>query len=164
MLDTRFAGLAGDNRWNAAGQPTLYLASDLGVVLAEFARHLRDERGLSSRQSQARSVYRLGLRLSAVLDLRQPRVRGALGLQGGARRFLDRRVARATAQYVRTTTPIEAVLVPPMAFLDDPTRSNLVLFLEKLPADLSSFITATFEGDLRLDRPIEDDALGRSAG
>ena len=34
VLDTRFAGLAADNRWNEAGEPTFYLARDLGVALA----------------------------------------------------------------------------------------------------------------------------------
>jgi hypothetical protein len=31
VLDTRFAGLAADNRWNEAGEPTFYLAGDLIV-------------------------------------------------------------------------------------------------------------------------------------
>jgi hypothetical protein len=39
------------------------------------------------------------------------------------RRLLDVEVARATASFVRRTTPAEVVLVPPMAFLDDPICS-----------------------------------------
>ena len=60
-----------------------------------------------------------------MLDLREPAARLALGLRGGIRRFLDVQVARATASFVRHTTPAEAVLAPSMAFLDDPQRWNL---------------------------------------
>jgi hypothetical protein len=37
-----------------------------------------------------------------------------------------------------------------MAFLDDSTCWNLVLFLEKLPRDLSEFITLTPAGSFRV--------------
>jgi RES domain-containing protein len=151
ILDTRFAGRVGDNRWNAAGEPTLYLASDRAVALAEFARHLRE------RQDAAlgpfvieRAVYQLELELGAVLDLRAAAVRSALGLRGGVRRFLDAEVARATATYVRRTTPAEALLVPSMAFLDDPRRWNLVLFLDTLPQDLATMAQATPAGTFRV--------------
>ncbi len=145
VLDTRFAGVARDNRWNEPGDPTFYVASDLGVAVAEFGRHMVEERGAGgARRVQERAVYRLEVQVDSLLDLRDPAVRRALGLRGGARRFLDVAVARATANFVRRTTPAEALLVPSMAFLDDPTRWNLVLFLEKLPADLARFITATY--------------------
>ena len=39
VLDFRFAGLGADNRWNTPGQPTLYLAGDEGVLIAEWGRH-----------------------------------------------------------------------------------------------------------------------------
>jgi hypothetical protein len=86
-----------------------------------------------------------------VLDLRQAPVRSALGLRGGVRRFLDVEVARATANFVRRTTPAEAVHVPSMAFLDDAQRWNLVLFLEKLPRDLGSFMRVTAAGTFRVE-------------
>jgi hypothetical protein len=41
------------------------------------------------------------------------------------------------------TTSAEALLVSSVAFLDEPVRWNLVLCLEKLPPDLSTFIKAT---------------------
>ena len=44
----------------------------------------------------------------------------------------------------------EALLVPPSAFLDDPAQWNLVLFLEKLPPDLSTFISETPAGTFRV--------------
>jgi RES domain-containing protein len=155
VLDTRFAGLAKDNRWNDPGDPTLYAASDVGVAVAEFGRHMAEERDRAGapgggRRVQERAVYRLDVRLAALLDLRTPRVRSALGLRGGARRFLDVAVARATANYVRRTTSAQALLVPSVAFLDDPARWNLVLFLEKLSADLSQIVTATYDGIFRV--------------
>jgi RES domain-containing protein len=151
VLDTRFAGRVGANRWNQAGDPTFYIASDMGVALAEFAHHFRERQTptLASAAIQ-RAVFELDVQLRAVLDLREPSVRTALGLHGGSRRFLDAQVARATANFVRRTTPAEAVLVPSIAFLDDSTRWNLVLFLEKLPRDLNDFIRVTPVESLRV--------------
>jgi RES domain-containing protein len=152
VLDTRFAGRTGDNRWNAAGDPTLYLAADRAVALAEFARHLRERQDATLGPFVIeRAVYQLKLELQAVLDLREAAVRSALGLHGGVRRFLDVEVARATASFVRRTTPAEAVLVPSTAFLDDPQRWNLVLFLEKLPRDLGSIMRVTAAGTFRVE-------------
>jgi RES domain-containing protein len=148
VLDTRFGGLARDNRWNDAGTPTFYVASDLGVAIAEFGRHIKDERGAA--RAPDRASYRLDVRVEALLDVRSAQARRALGLNGGATRFLDRSVARATANFIRRTTPAQALLVPSIAFLDDPSRWNLVLFLEKLPSDLSEWIAATYESAFRV--------------
>src|SRR5207248_1445622 len=107
-----------------------YAASDLGVAIAEFGRHMIDARGAGGGlRVQERAVYRLDVRVDALLNLRDSRVRGALGLSGGVHRFLDAPVARATTNFVRRTTPAQALLVPSMAFLDDAARWNLVLFL-----------------------------------
>jgi len=151
VLDTRFAGRVGDNRWNQAGDPTFYIASDRSVALAEFARHFRERQNptLASAAIE-RAVFELDVQLRAVLDLREPSVRTALGLHGGSQRFLDTQVARATANFVRRTTPAEALLVPSVAFLDDSARWNLVLFLEKLPPDLNDFIHVTPVGTFRV--------------
>ncbi len=151
VLDTRFAGLAADNRWNEAGEPTLYLAGDLAVALAEYARHLRDDVGISGTPLiHERAVYQIDVRVDAVLDLRDPQIRSAIGLRGGARRFLDRGAARATARFLRLTTSAEGLLVPSVAFLDDLSRWNLVLFLDKLPADVTSYMSATFHRTVRV--------------
>ncbi len=48
VLDLRYAGRAPDNRWNESHQPTLYLASDVGVAVGEFARHFHDLRADSA--------------------------------------------------------------------------------------------------------------------
>jgi RES domain-containing protein len=151
VLDTRFAGRVGDNRWNRAGDPTFYVASDRGVALAEFARHFRERQDAALVPlAVERVLYQLSVGVQASLDVREPTVRSALGLYGGARRFLDAEVARATATFIRRTTSAEALLVPSVAFLDDPARWNIVLFLEKLPPDLSMFIKATPAGTFRI--------------
>ena len=151
VLDTRFAGRVGDNRWNQAGDPTFYIASDKNVALAEFARHFQERQDPAlGPLSIERSVYRLEVHVQALLDLRDPAVRTALGLHGGARRFLDAQVARATATFVRRTSSAEALLVPSVAFLDDPARWNLVLFLEKLSPDLNEFISASPAGNFHI--------------
>jgi RES domain-containing protein len=81
VLDTRFAGLATDNRWNEAGEPTFYLAGDLAVALAECARHLREDVGITRTPPvHKRAVYQIKARLEALLDLRDPQVRSAIGL------------------------------------------------------------------------------------
>jgi RES domain-containing protein len=147
VLDTRFAGRVAENRWNVPGEPTFYLAGDVGVALAEYARHFQERRTPAlALVRQRRALYRLELSLDHVLDLREASVRRELDLHGGPRRFLDLNVARATARFIRVTTPAEGLLVPSVAFLDEPNRWNLVLFLEKLPKDLSSVITVHSEG------------------
>jgi RES domain-containing protein len=151
VLDTRFAGLAADNRWNEPGEPTFYLAGDLAVALAEYARHLRLDVGTSGAPPvHDRAVYEVDVRLEALLDLRDPQVRSAMGLHGGVRRFLDRGTAQATAHFIRRTTAAQGLLVPSIAFLDDPTRWNLVVFLEKLPADTTAYMPATFYRTVRI--------------
>jgi RES domain-containing protein len=151
VLDTRFAGRVGDNRWNQAGDPTFYVASDRGVAFAELARHLRERQdpGLVALAIE-RAVYELALQIPAVLDLREPLVRNALGLHDGPQRFLNAEVARATATFVRRTTSAEALLVPSVTFLDDTSRWNLVLFLEKLPPDLHQFVRVSPAGTFRV--------------
>ena len=142
VLDTRFAGLAAGNRWNETGEPTFYLAGDLGVALAEYARHLHDDVGFAGPPVHERAVFQVDVELAAILDLRDAAVQSAIGLHGGARRFLDREVARATARFLRRTTSAEGLLVPSVAFLDDSSRWNLVVFLDKLPADVTMFMSA----------------------
>ena len=153
VLDFRLAGQSVLNRWNQPGEPTLYLASDRAVVLAEFARHFDENRapGLIARAVE-RSVFRFDLVLDALLDLRDPQLQQELSLRDAPARFLDRAVTRATAEYLRRTTPAQALLVPSIAFLDDPARWLLVLFLDKLPADREVFIRGVrSEGTFRVE-------------
>lgn len=152
VFDFRFAGQSSSNRWNYPGEPTLYLARDRAVALAEFARHLADDSVPGLVQSVIeRSVFRFELAIEALLDLRDPQLQQEMSLEGAPGCFLDRTVARATAEYLRRTTTAQALLVPSIAFLDDPARWLLVLFLDKLPADREAFIRAVeSEGTFRV--------------
>lgn len=136
VLDFRFAGLQPGNRWNDPGEPTLYLAGDPGVLVAEWGRHLGKafSPDVSTRVAM-RTVYRLHLRLDAVVDLRAAGIAQALGSAAVPEWLMDKDRTRSIAQQLRNATPAKAILVPSVAFLDDLTRWNLVVFLEKLPAD-----------------------------
>ncbi|MBI3978150.1 MAG: RES family NAD+ phosphorylase [Chloroflexi bacterium] len=143
VLDFRLAGLAADNRWNRQGEPTVYLASDRAVALAEFARHLEQDRSPAiSRGTIARAVFRLHVSVDALFNLCERAGRQALSLQGAPVCFLDKAIARAVAEFLRRTTSAQALRAPSVAFLDNPDRWILVLFLEKLPADPRQFVTA----------------------
>lgn len=173
LLDFRYAGRAADNRWNAAGEPTLYLAGDVGVAIAEFARHLAVDRAPAlASVAAARTVYRLAVRVERLLDLREPAAWAALSLENAPFCFADKSVARATAQFLRRTTAAQGLLVPSVAFLDDLDRWVLALFLEKLPAESATFIPAVaVEGPLRWapgaaplpDRPDQEDRWATAA-
>jgi len=148
VLDFRFAGRAHDNRWNVAGEPTLYLARDPGVAVAEFGRHLRDSRSERlGAETIVRRVFELEVRINRLLDLRDPQACAAVaGVAGLALTpfptcFLDRDLARATAAFLRQSTPVQALIVPSAAFMDALDRWIMVLFLENLPSDPSAFLT-----------------------
>lgn len=149
ILDFRLAGQNNENRWNVLGEPMLYLASDHRVAIAEFARHFRDDRAEAaarqtptSRRTIARRIYDLRVRIERALDLRDPTLCAALALADAPFCFLNRDVARTTAQFLRQTTPAQALLVPSVALLDQPEQHALVLFLEKLPLEPRAFITS----------------------
>jgi RES domain-containing protein len=143
VLDFRFAGRGVDNRWNETGSPTLYLAGDEGVLIAEWGRHFAMHRTAQLQQMTVeRSTFTLELSIDAVLDVRSEEVCNALSLDNAPSRFADIGVARATANFVRSTTEAQALLVPSLGLLDDLERWCLVVFLEKLPPDPRSFVSA----------------------
>lgn len=151
VLDFRYAGRGADNRWNEPGEPTLYLAGDVGVVIAEFGRHFADALSPALIPATAsRTVYRLDIVLDRVLDLRDPAVWRDLSLRDAPGCFLERGIARATARFLRRTTAAQALLTPSVAFLDDLSRWVLVVFLDKLPPNPATFIRAvSVAGPLR---------------
>ena len=151
VLDFRYAGRATDNHWNEPGYPTLYLAGEEGVVIAEWGRHFETHRTAQLQQMTVeRNVFSLALSIDYVLDLRSEDVCNALPIDNAPYCFADINVARATAHFVRGTTEAQALLVPSMGFLDDLQRWCLVAFLEKLPPDPRSFISSvTPRGPLR---------------
>jgi hypothetical protein len=153
VLDLRFARQGGDHRWSEWGEPTLYVAGDEAVVLGELARHFRTDRGASlARGALDRDLFSFRAKLEAVLDLRDEAVWEELALVDAPHCFLSKPVARATARFLRTSTPAQGLLVPSAAFLDQLHRWLAVLFLEKLPPDASGILTdARFESRFRVE-------------
>lgn len=141
ILDFRFAGLYGKNRWNRPGQSTLYLAGDVGVAIAEWGRQFPASYPDAAATPNTRIMFRLRLRLDRVLDLRNERVAALLNVSAVPEFYQDVEQARLVATRARTTTSAQAMLVPSIAFPDDLTRWNLVVFLDKMPTDTSSWIT-----------------------
>ena len=138
VLDFRLVGSQRGNRWNEPPNPTLYMAGDPGVLVAEWGRHLGN---YSEIVTIKRDVYRLHLALRAVLDLRDTQVIESLALKHSPDWYVDTTLTRLVARRIRTTTRAQAMLVPSIAFLDDLTRWNLVVFLEKVPGDQQTWIT-----------------------
>lgn len=150
VLDLRFAGRASGNRWNEPGQPTLYLAGDDGVLIAEWGRHFEVARSRALQAaSTERAVYRLTIAIDQMLDLRDPAACAALSLSDAPTCFLSVEIARATATFVRRTTAAQALLAPSVCFLDQPDRWCLVLFLEKLPSMEAVVTSVSRTGILR---------------
>jgi RES domain-containing protein len=146
IYDFRYCGRNSENRWNIAGEPTLYLAKDKDVALAEYARHFRVDRtpGLAA-QTYRRKVYRFQVAPEATLNLCHPDVYATLSLSNAPDCFRDKSVARAVAHFIRNTTSTQAIFVPSMAFLDNLEQWCLVLFLENLPDDPSIFLPAVMD-------------------
>lgn len=134
VLDFRYTGRGADNRWNESGQPTLYLAGDEGVLIAEWGRHFATNRSPTLEQTAVeRQVYRLSLNVDHVIDLRRQAVWAEISLDNAPSCFADIGIARATANFIRSTTAAQGLVVPSLGFLDDLDRWCLVLFLDKLP-------------------------------
>lgn len=109
------------NRWSAPGEPTIYLAGDLGVAIAEFGRHVPPD----PVEAHAWSVQ---VDLAAVIDLRTDRDVATL---------LDRGRCRALAARHRARGDCEGLIVPTVAMLDRPDRWNLVVFADRLRRPLA---------------------------
>ena len=139
IRDLRFAGRRSSGRWHWQGQPTLYLASDSAVAIAEFARHLAVDRGGIAAPAP-RAVYELGVRLERTIDLRDRRVLRLIGRDDAPECWLDPRIARAVATFFRDSLDLHGLLVPSVAHLDDQSRFNVVCFLENLPSDPRAFL------------------------
>lgn len=80
------------------------------------------------------------MRLSRVIDLRDPDTASQFGVGNIASQFADRTIARSTAALVRSTTDTQGLLVPSVAFLDDLTRWNLVIFLDRISYETRSWV------------------------
>ena len=140
VFDFRYAARAADNRWNTQGNPTLYLASEKDVALAEWARHLNVDRSVSLINAQRRRVFRLQVRLDFCLNLCNREVWQVWSLNNAPDSFKDKKYSRAIADFIRQTTRVQGIIVPSVAFLDDLSKWCLVIFLEKLVENPRHFL------------------------
>jgi RES domain-containing protein len=118
------------NRWSDAGEPTIYLAGDPGVAIAEFGRHWSDD-------SVPAAMWTVRLRLDRAIDLRGPEVRQALGIPNDPTWMLDRDRCRSIARELRASGGCDGLIVPSAAFLDDDRRWNAVVFVDRLQGPLA---------------------------
>jgi RES domain-containing protein len=121
------------NRWSAEGEPTIYLASDAGVGLAELGRHW-DE------QPDECSVWSVRVTLGAAADLRDPAIRAGLGLPDDPTWVLDLDRCSGLASRLRSERAHDGMVVPSVAFLDDPGRWNVVVFVDRLTRPLGEAV------------------------
>ena len=133
---SELAGSRRAQRWSDAGAPTIYLASDAGVALAEWGRHVPlDERREPS------ALWRVPVALPRVVDLRvlageELQALGAaaglstIGDADGADWCLDADRARDLGAWLRYAARLHGLIVPSVAFLDDRSRGNIVIFID----------------------------------
>jgi len=116
------------NRWSRDGEPTIYLAGDPGVALAELGRHWEEQRGEVA-------IWSLNLTLRAAADLRDPATRAILGVPDDPHWILDQDRWHALAWRLRSGGTHDGLIVPSAAFLDDAGRWNAVVFADVRPID-----------------------------
>lgn len=132
ILDDTYIGRASTNRWSQAGTPTYYFASDLGIVVAEYARHIASELPAGAPERQARSLWSVEINLDRALDLRDPQKVGAMGTGPIKDWILDLDATQASATYLRAQVDIQALIVPSVAFLDRLDRFNVVVYRDRI--------------------------------
>jgi RES domain-containing protein len=133
-LDASFAAASGENRWNSVGEPTLYLAGDVGVAAAEWARHI-DAVALPFEiieQALPRRIWEVEFTLDRVLDLRQTDLWEALAIEDAPECFMVKSKCQEISGNLRRNTDAQALLVPSIAFLDQLERWAMVLFADKV--------------------------------
>lgn len=111
-------------RWSRSDEATIYLASDPGVALAEFGRHVP---GNGARVDGA--LWTVDVALEDIVDLRDT----------SDVDLLDQGRCRAIAAAWRRAG-VPGLIVPSVAFLDHPDRFNLVVFPDLLGSRLSDVI------------------------
>lgn len=116
----------------------MVFASSREVLTAELAQHFRRDRAAElASLLRERRIVAVELELDRVFDLTDRTVVADLGIEDAPSCFGDRAMARATAAFLRYVRGAEGIVVPSLAFPDDPTRWNLVLFLDRLSQTLA---------------------------
>jgi len=79
--------------------------------------------------------------LQAVVDLRDAETRTVLWIPEEPTWVLDRDRCLELARTVRRQGGFDGLLAPSAAFLDDPSRHNIVVFVDRLAPSLESTIS-----------------------
>lgn len=138
-LDFSWAGVAPDNRWNDSGVPAIYLTPTEGTAVAEWARHLQTS-PLGPARRRERALFTLEWALDQVVDLRSATVLAALAVTGPSPAWvLDKDACRRAARAVRSVPTVQAFLVPSMAFLDDLTHWNLIVYADRIEGAITGW-------------------------
>jgi hypothetical protein len=143
-LDAGFAARSKRNRWNASGEPTLYLARDLRSLATEWARYVDEQPPAIAdpAQSRQRRIFAIQVTIDRVVDLRSEAVCAILGLTDPPYGFMrDRELCRQIAGRLRRETDARAIIAPSMGLLDQPEHWTMALFVEKLPTYPEPFLT-----------------------
>lgn len=138
-LDFSWAGVDPDNRWNDLGVPAIYLTGAERTAVAEWARHLQTS-PLGPARRRERALFTLEWSLDQVADLRSAPVLAALAVTGPSPAWvLDKGACRRAAQAVRSVPTIQGFLVPSMAFLDDVSQWNLVVYADRIDGAITDW-------------------------
>jgi RES domain-containing protein len=127
---------ADGNRWNTPGEPTVYLAGDLGLALVEVGRHQPD----GSAKDAAGLLWSVRVAAPRVIDLRHPEVRDALELRDRYW-FLERGRCVDVARCLRDADVCAGIQTPSAGVPDGLDRWNLVLFPDRLSRPLAQVVT-----------------------
>ena len=111
------------NRWNAEGEPTLYLSGDPALAIMECARHPDDLK----RRSR---LLEVDVSITRAVDLRDADVRAELSVPHDRQWVLDRDRTQAISRSLRQSGMCDALLVPSAGALDQEDRYNLVVFAD----------------------------------
>lgn len=110
-----------------------YFATDIGVIVAEYGRHVEVELPEGRSERLARSVFEVDISLERILDLTDPRVVDAMGAEPIERWVLSLEATQSAASYVLAHVPdLQGLLVPSVAFLDHPERHNVVVYGDRI--------------------------------
>lgn len=110
------------------------------MAIAEFARHLKAGPGAGEAVPGARRLLGLDVAIDGLLDLREAAVAARLGAPSDPSAYVDLDVARAVAGRARSLAGCRGLVVPSMAYLDDLSRRNLVVFMERVPGGVDEIV------------------------
>jgi hypothetical protein len=119
------------------------------VIVAEFGRHFSGRPLGVSRGVRRRGIHEVPTRLECVVDLRDYAIARDLRCPADRDWFLDAERTRGVARRLRRYRRLQALLVPSVAFLDDFTRWNLVVYLDRVD-HTSCFGSTSLVGELRV--------------